>query len=168
MPTDLDAIATDLALWIDQTASKVALAFAPARAPFSARLSEEQKLEYYKAQLFNADGTPNVQGRSQQLARLGPVGFAQVYKAVVGRYPELKLPEPPPIEVPEQWPSAPPGPPPGPPGLGPGLPGPLAPPPPGGPAVLPPGPPGPQIGPPPPMMPPVRPMASGGLPAPRR
>jgi hypothetical protein len=149
MPTDLDAIATDLALWLDQTASKVALAFAPARSPFAARTTEQDKLDFYKAQLFNADGTPNVQGRSQQLARLGPESFAQVYKAVVAHWPELKPPEPPPIEVPEQWPSAPPGPPPGPPGLLPGPPGPLAPPPPGGPAVLPPGPPGP---PPPPTL----------------
>ena len=119
----LDDIANDLAVWIDQTASEVALAFAPARAPFSANISEEQKLEYYKTRLFNPDGTPNVQGRTQEIQRLGAEGFGAVYKAVVQRWPELKIPEPPPIAVPDQWPTAPPGPPPGAPGPGPGVPG---------------------------------------------
>jgi hypothetical protein len=155
--TMMDDIADDLSVWIDQTANEVALAFAPARAPFSAKITEEQKLQYYKDQLFNPDGSPNVQGRDQQQARLGADGFAQVYNAVIRRWPELKPPEPEEVEVPDEWPAAPPaapqGPPPGPPGMMPmlpggGLPGP------GGP----PGPPGPPLGPPgpprPPMMPP--------------
>ena len=94
----LDDIANDLALWIDDTATKVALAFAPGRAPFSAQVTEEQKLEFYTAQLFNPDGSPNQQGRSKEIARLGPEGFANVYQAVVRAHPELR----PPSEQPEQ------------------------------------------------------------------
>lgn len=153
----LDDVSNDLALWIDETASDIALAFAPARAPFSAKVTEEAKLEYYRAKLFNPDGTPNAQGRAQEIQRLGAEGFGAVYKAVVARYPELKVAPPPPIEVPDQWPAAAPGPPPG--GAGPG---PMPPGPPGGPPGPPPGPPVPPMGPPqPPIMP--RPMARGGI-----
>ena len=138
--TMFDEVARDLALWIDQTATEVALAFAPARSPFSAEITEEQKLEFYTARLFNPDGSPNHAGRQAEIARLGPEGFGHVYKAVIKAHPELKPPPPPEIEVPEQWPAAaPPGPPPGPPMM----------PPPMGPPPMPPGPPGP------PMMPPM-------------
>src|SRR5436189_932740 len=98
MPSEtmLDRVASDLALWIDETATRIALAMAPqGTAPFSAQISETQKLEYYRNALFNADGTPNVQGRAQELQRLGAQGFTQVYKAVLKAYPELRLPTPP-------------------------------------------------------------------------
>lgn len=149
----LDDISNDLALWIDNTAEAVATAFAPARAPFSANITEQQKLDFYRTRLFNADGSPNAQGRAEELARLGPEGFARVYKAVVAQHPELKPPPEPPIEVPEQWPTMPPGPQSGGPNLPPGPPGP-----PGAAPGVPPGPPGlmPPPGPPrPPMMPPL-------------
>lgn len=132
----LDDVAGDLAQWIDQTAESVALAFAPARSPFSARITEEQKLQFYRSRLFNPDGSPNLQGRSEEVARLGPEGLGRVYKAVVQHWPELKPPEAPPLEVPAQWPqpgpmSGPPGPgglvPPGPPPGMPGMPGPAGP-----------------------------------------
>lgn len=98
--TMLDDVANDLAFWIDDTANKVALAFAPGRAPFSAQLTEAQKLEFYTRQLFNPDGSPNTAGRSQQIARLGAEGFGQVYQAVVAAHPELKPPSDPTMEVP--------------------------------------------------------------------
>jgi|SRR5215471_120965 len=89
-------IAQDLATWINQTAHEVALGMMPqGRAPFSAPLSEQQKLDYYTQQLFNADGTPNMQGRQAQLQRLGPENFANVFKAVIKAHPELKVPSPP-------------------------------------------------------------------------
>lgn len=119
-PNPLDEIASDLALWIDQTSTQIALAFAPTRAPFSADVTEEQKLEYYRTRLFNPDGTPNAQGRQAELQRLGVEGFGLVYKAIIKRWPELRIPTPEPITVPQQWPHE--APPPGPPG----------PPPPGG------------------------------------
>jgi hypothetical protein len=93
----LDQIATDLAVWIDQLSTKLALAMAPqGNAPFAAPISEEQKLQYYRDQLFNPDGTPNLQGRNAQIQRLGPEGFTQVYKAVIKAYPQLRVPAPPP------------------------------------------------------------------------
>ena len=107
--TMFDDVANDLALWIDETASKVALALAPRTAPFAVQLSEEQKLEIYTRQLFNPDGSVNEAGRQAQLARLGPEGFAQVYKLVVRAHPELRprMPEPDSIDA-----LAPPPPPP--------------------------------------------------------
>jgi len=179
-PNMMDAIADDLAVWIDKTANEVALAFAPGRAPFSANITEDQKLLFYRSQLFNPDGSPNQAGRDQEMARLGADGLAKVYKAVLAKWPELKPPPEPETAVPEQWPAPPP--PAGPPPMPPGMPPPGAPPPPpmGPPGQLtgPPGPPpilpvGPLGGPPgpPPMLPPrppilpahMRAMASGGI-----
>ena len=48
----LDDVSDDLANWIDSTATDVALAFAPARAPFSANITEDQKLEFYRTRLL--------------------------------------------------------------------------------------------------------------------
>jgi len=98
--TMLDEVANDLALWIDDTSTKVALAFAPGRAPFSADLTEAQKLDYYTRALFNPDGTPNQQGRAREVARLGVEHFAQVYQAVIQAHPEWKPPANPMMEVP--------------------------------------------------------------------
>jgi hypothetical protein len=58
-------------------------------------LSETEKLSYYRDQLFNPDGTPNLQGRAAQMQRMGPEQFTQVYKAVIKAYPFLRLPTPP-------------------------------------------------------------------------
>jgi hypothetical protein len=98
--TMLDDVANDLALWIDDTSNKIALAFAPGRAPFAANLTEDQKLDYYTRALFNPDGSPNVSGRNREVVRLGVEGFGQVYKAVVAAHPELKPPTDPMMEVP--------------------------------------------------------------------
>src|SRR5215470_2348474 len=95
-PNMLDEVATDLALWIDETATTIALAFAPTRAPFSADVTEEQKLEYY---------------RQSELQRMGSESFAQVFKAVIKRWPELRIPTPEPLAVPAEWPRLPAGPP---------------------------------------------------------
>ena len=112
----LDAVATDLAVWLDQTSTQIAAAMAPAGvAPFAAPLSETEKLDYYRNQLFNPDGTPNLQGRAAQMARMGPEQFTQVFRAVLRAYPFLKLPTPPgmgPQAAPETQatPAAPPSP----------------------------------------------------------
>jgi len=130
-PNMLDTVADDLSVWIDQMADQVASAFAPGRAPFSAPITEEQKLEYYRAQLFNPDGSPNPAGRQAQLQRLGTQGFTRVYKAVLKQWPDLAVPTPPELEVPQQWPHPGPGGPPSAPLSAPGAP-------PGLPAVRPP------------------------------
>src|SRR5215471_18466536 len=95
-PSLIDRVSTDLAIWIDQISTKIALGMSTGGvAPGAAPLSEEQKLQYYRDQLFNQDGTPNLQGREAQIQRLGPLGFTQVYKAVLKAYPNLRLPTPP-------------------------------------------------------------------------
>jgi len=95
----LDLIAADIAVWIDSMADDIAAAMlGGASAPFAARLTEEQKLDFYTRQLFNPDGTPNQAGRNQEIARLGPQGFRTVYGAVLKAHPELKPAELPPEE----------------------------------------------------------------------
>lgn len=89
-------IAEDLATWLDEMSTSLAVAMSPQGiAPFAAPISESQKLAYYSSQLFNADGTPNDQGRNAELQRLGPIGFRTVYRAVISAYPWLKIPAPP-------------------------------------------------------------------------
>ena len=91
-----DQIATDLATWLDEMSTQLAIGMSPQGiAPFAAPISEGQKLAYYSAQLFNQDGTPNDAGRNAELQRLGPIGFRTVYRAVISAYPWLKLPAPP-------------------------------------------------------------------------
>jgi hypothetical protein len=91
-----DLIAEDLAQWLNDMSTSLAVAFSPQGvAPFAAPISEQQKLNYYSSQLFMPDGTPNQQGRDAELQRLGPIGFRTVYRAVIAAYPWLKLPTPP-------------------------------------------------------------------------
>jgi hypothetical protein len=93
----LDRIADDLSTWIDDIAEQLADAMmGGSAAPFAAQLTEQQKLDYYTRQLFNPDGTPNMQGRAVQMQRLGPQEFAMVFKAVVKAHPDLAIPTPPP------------------------------------------------------------------------
>jgi hypothetical protein len=89
-------LAGDLAQWLDETSTALAVAFSPQGiAPFAAPISEPQKLAYYSSQLFQPDGTPNDAGRNAELQRLGPIGFRTVYRAVIQAYPWLKIPTPP-------------------------------------------------------------------------
>lgn len=91
-----DQLASDLATWLDEMSTSLAIAFSPQGvAPFAAPISEQQKLSYYSSQLFNPDGTPNDAGRNAELQRLGPIGFRTVYRAVIQAYPWLKIPAPP-------------------------------------------------------------------------
>lgn len=90
-PNPLDLVATDIAYWIDSEAEQIAAALIGGMAaPFSARVSEKDKLEYYTAQLFNPDGSPNYAGRTQEMNRLGAVGFAEVFKQVLRVHPEYR------------------------------------------------------------------------------
>jgi len=92
----LDIVAIDLAQWIEEVSDEAVESLkGGAAAPFAARLTEAQKIAYYTTQLFNPDGTPNPQGRDQQLARLGPRGFRLVYDAVIKANPGLRIPPPP-------------------------------------------------------------------------
>lgn len=106
-----DLVADDLAEWIDRMSDQLVEGIASGgRAPFSAQLTEAQKLDYYTAQYFNPDGTPNVQGRATQIQRLGPEAFGMVYKAIIKAHPDLTIPSPPPgVQIqPAPFPGAPP------------------------------------------------------------
>lgn len=93
----LDLVAEDLALWVDEVAGQLVEAMsAGGTAPFAAQITEQQKMDYYLSQLFNPDGTPNLQGRAKEMQRLGPENFAMVFKAVIKAHPNLAIPAPPP------------------------------------------------------------------------
>lgn len=71
-PHVFEQAATDLADWLDQTSTKLADGLrGGGRAPFAANATESQKLAYYEGRLFAPDGSPNVQGRMEELHRLG-------------------------------------------------------------------------------------------------
>jgi hypothetical protein len=100
-------VAEDLAWWLDDTSTKLAAAMAPQGvAPFAADLTESQKIEFYRNALFNPDGSPNTQGRTDLLNRLGPQGFRAVYTAVINTYPQLRIPTPPEMLPPMEAPNA--------------------------------------------------------------
>lgn len=86
-----DSVASDLLGWL-QTESKWyadQMRGGDSRAPFAAETSEQEKLDYYRRQMFQShpDGTilydkPNTEGRNNVMQRLGIDGYTQVYNAV--------------------------------------------------------------------------------------
>ena len=89
----LDLISADLAVWADDLSTKIADAIKGGlSAPGAARLSEQQKLEYYTRQYFNPDGSPNYVGRMREIDRLGPEGFAETLREVLNAHPEFRTP----------------------------------------------------------------------------
>lgn len=96
-PNPLDVMAEGLAEWADNISTRIADGIKGGfNAPGAAQISERQKLAFYTRQMFNADGTPNYEGRQQTLERLGPDGFAEVFSEVASVHPELMPPEIPP------------------------------------------------------------------------
>lgn len=92
----LDLVANDLASWLDEVGTQLAEAMSSGgAAPFAAQLTEQQKLDYYRQALFGPDGSPNLQGRAKEMARLGPENFSMVFRAVIKAHPELSVPPPP-------------------------------------------------------------------------
>lgn len=100
----LEQVAEELADWIDRMAQEVAAGMMQdGRSPFGAQMTEQEKLEYYAQQLFNPDGSPNVEGRQKLIERVGVDGFVRILNAVMkGRgQPALPgLPTPPEPETP--------------------------------------------------------------------
>jgi len=91
-----EQVAEELAVWIDDMAEQVADGLlGGGRSPFGAELSEEEKLDYYERQVFNPDGTPNVEGRQRLLNRVGVRGFVQIMSALAERRGRGRLPTPP-------------------------------------------------------------------------
>lgn len=89
----LDKLAAELGEWVDLISTQIAdSVMGGFSAPGAAQLNERQKLDYYTRQFFNPDGSPNDQGRAQEMQRLGPEGFAEVWNEVISAHPELKPP----------------------------------------------------------------------------
>lgn len=88
-----DLAAADLVDWLEEEPKYYVEALKGGyRAPFSAGVSEDQKLDYYRRQVFmtNNDGTPdygrpNPQGRDMLLQRVGIPGYTQILSAVMPR-----------------------------------------------------------------------------------
>ncbi|MDB5541600.1 MAG: hypothetical protein JWQ89_3327 [Devosia sp.] len=74
---------SDLAQWLDDTATQLADSLrGGGRAPFAANASESQKMHYYEQNLFNPDGSPNVQQRMAELHRLGITEYTKMLAEV--------------------------------------------------------------------------------------
>jgi hypothetical protein len=88
-PHPFDAIADEVSRWLTEDAQWYADALRGSyRSPFAAPVTEDQKLDYYRRQMFseNPDGSvnyerPNTKGREQLLQRLGVRGYAEVVAA---------------------------------------------------------------------------------------
>lgn len=97
-----DGIADDLFDWMQgEVDYHVAALRGGYRAPFSAQVTEKDKLDYYRRQMFQTtpDGTiqydkPNAQGRDQLLKTVGTQTYAEIWQTVKpkqGRNPMLEL-----------------------------------------------------------------------------
>jgi len=83
-------IGDELAEWIESTSDQIAAALmGDGPAPFSPSLTAQERLEFYDRAFFNADGSPNITGREQQMQRLGAAGYAQALRTVLDhRHPD--------------------------------------------------------------------------------
>jgi len=78
-----EEITDEITRWLRDEPLVIAEAFLyRGRAPWSARASEAQKLDFYRAHMENPDGTPNAQGRAQILERVGIEGYYQIVAAL--------------------------------------------------------------------------------------
>lgn len=80
----LDDLAEDIFLWIQRESDVLAEALkAGGRSPFAARVSEQDKIAFYRQAFFNKDGSPNERGRAETLARVGVDGYAQIMSTLM-------------------------------------------------------------------------------------
>lgn len=86
-----DGVAGELSAWLQSESKWYADAVkgGSQRSPFAAQTSEQEKLDYYRRQMYTAapDGSilydqPNAEGRANLMQRLGVDGYTQVYEAV--------------------------------------------------------------------------------------
>lgn len=78
-----DRLAEEIVEWIDRTAEAVADALLGS--PFSPQVeqpSEAERLDYFRAQFFLPDGTPNQIGRDNVLQTHGPEEYERVAVAL--------------------------------------------------------------------------------------
>lgn len=81
-----ESVADELADWLGATSDALVEGLVGAGpAPFAAKASEAEKLDYYERQLWNPDGSPNISGRQREMDRLGPTQWAEVFSQVEQR-----------------------------------------------------------------------------------
>lgn len=75
---------SDVEQWMDEAVSYLygEITSDGKAVPFSAHVSDDKKLDYYRARFYNSDGTPNEQGRAEEYTRLGPEGYRDVISAL--------------------------------------------------------------------------------------
>lgn len=79
-------VADEVADWVDAMSTTLAEgAHDGDRPPFGADVGDRERLDYYEHVLFNPDGSPNEQGRQQEIQRIGPRGYADVLMALQRR-----------------------------------------------------------------------------------
>ena len=79
-----ELVAADTAAWVDKMSAQLADSMRyGGRAPFAAPASEADKLQYYEDQLFNPDGSPNAQARTDLIQRVGTQKWAATLGAVM-------------------------------------------------------------------------------------
>jgi hypothetical protein len=111
----LDEVTHEVMLDFDDDVQYVAEAFAQGtRAPFSANLNEEQKLDLFRSKLFKDDGQVNESGRAELQAIYGTAGVAKIMAEVMEKRVRPFIVEPKDFylhndeDTPEPQPSAPP------------------------------------------------------------
>lgn len=78
-----EQVSQDLADWIETRSDQMVEAMKEGgRAPFEAPMTAKEKLDFYTEKLFNADGTPNTQGRQSLINTLGVGGYVRVSQVV--------------------------------------------------------------------------------------
>lgn len=80
-----EQVAEQLGQWLESEPDVIAeqLFGGGRRAPFAGKATEKEKLAYYRSQFFNDNGSPNEQGRTELLNRVGVDGYTQIYNALM-------------------------------------------------------------------------------------
>lgn len=79
----LDGIGDELVTRMGDNVNWLTEAFLDgARPPGAADVSEAEKLDYYHRKMFNPDGTPNEQERSNILNRVGIKNYTEIMQAL--------------------------------------------------------------------------------------
>ena len=95
----MERVADDVAAWLEEMPKILAERITiNGRAPFSASVSEQQKLAYYRSVLFNPDGSPNQAGREATLQRVGIDGYLAILQALNKDQERMAL-EPPDVRL---------------------------------------------------------------------
>lgn len=79
----LDDVSDELVQRMNENVGYLTEAFLDgSRPPGAADLTEEQKADFYRRKMFNPDGTPNEQERSNILNRVGIKNYTEIIKAL--------------------------------------------------------------------------------------